>query len=53
MAYLKVKYKKILERIDKELKLPKGWKNFVRKETEKDVSFSIFELFYSIFPPIY
>lgn len=36
MAYLKVRYKRIIERIDKELKLPKGWNCFVRKEAEKD-----------------
>ena len=36
MAYLKVRYKRIIERIDKELKLTKGWNCFVRKEAEKD-----------------
>ena len=36
MAYLKKRYREILERIDKELKLPKGWSYFVKKEASKD-----------------
>lgn len=35
MAYLKKEYKKLLERIDKELKIPKGWYFFVKKEQKK------------------
>ena len=36
MAYLKKRYREIIERIDKELKLPKGWSYFVKKEAQKD-----------------
>jgi len=36
MAYLRKRYKEILERIDKELKLPSDWEFFVKKEAEKD-----------------
>lgn len=36
MAYLRKRYKEILERIDKELKLPRDWEFFVKKEAEKD-----------------
>lgn len=35
MAYLKKRYREIIERIDKELKLPKGWSYFVKKEDKK------------------
>lgn len=36
MAYLKVKYKKIMNEIDQKLKIPKGWENFVKNEAKKD-----------------
>ena len=35
MAYLLKKYRVLLEKIDKELKLPTDWNSFVKKETEK------------------
>lgn len=36
MAYLKKKYREKMKRIDRELKLPKGWYYFVKKELNKD-----------------
>lgn len=36
MSYLKKIYRDKIEQIDKELKLPKGWNYFVKKEAEKD-----------------
>jgi len=36
MAYLKKKYSDLMGRIDKELRLPKNWHYFVKKEAEKD-----------------
>lgn len=36
MSYLKVKYRKIINEIDKKLKLPKGWEKFVENEVKKD-----------------
>lgn len=35
MAYLKKEYRKLIERIDRELKIPHGWYYFVKKEQEK------------------
>ena len=35
MAYLLKKYRVLLEKIDRDLKLPTGWNSFVKKETEK------------------
>lgn len=35
MAYLKKEYRILMERIDKELKMPQGWYFFVKKQTEK------------------
>lgn len=35
MAYLKKEHRNLLERIEKELKKPKGWYYFVKKEQEK------------------
>lgn len=35
MAYLKKEYVNLLARIDRELKLPKGWNSFVKKESSK------------------
>lgn len=36
MAYLKKEYRELIERIDKELRVPHGWYSFVKKEQEKD-----------------
>lgn len=36
MAYLKKKYREKIKRMDKELKIPKGWYYFVKKELNKD-----------------
>lgn len=36
MSYFKKQYRDIIEKIDKELKLPKKWNEFVKKEAEKD-----------------
>ena len=35
MAYLKKEYRILMERIDKELKMPQGWYFFVKKQKEK------------------
>ena len=35
MAYLKKAYRILMERIDKELKMPQGWYFFVKKQKEK------------------
>lgn len=35
MSYLRKEYKKLIERMNKKLKLPKGWHYFVKKELEK------------------
>lgn len=35
MAYLKKKYRILMERIDKELRMPQGWYFFVKKQKEK------------------
>ena len=34
MAYLKKAYRILMERIDKELKMPQGWYFFVKKQKE-------------------
>ena len=36
MAYLKKRYREMIERMNTEFKLPKGWSYFVKKENEKD-----------------
>lgn len=36
MSYLKKEYRDLLKKMDKELKLPKDWSRFVKKEAEKD-----------------
>lgn len=36
MAYMKKKYRDILEKVEKQTKLPKGWNSFVKRETQKD-----------------
>ena len=35
MAYLKKEYRILMEKIDKELKMPQGWYFFVKKQKEK------------------
>jgi len=35
MAYLKKEYRNLIERMNRELKIPKGWYYFVKKEQEK------------------
>lgn len=36
MGYLKKEYRKIAEKMDKELRLPRDWSRFVKKEATKD-----------------
>ena len=35
MAYLKKEYRELMKKIDKELKFPRGWYYFVKKEQKK------------------
>ena len=41
MAYLKKAYRILMERIDKELKMPQGWYFFVKKQNMISVLYAI------------